>query len=158
MFFLISILELQISWFYEEKNPRVLGVNFLSLSFFLTSRLAKNKVCFYYRDVRSSIICDDDFDPFAAAAAATATPQQHSPPSQKGSMSKSCTSSSILEMTREGGSKAGGGDDENQQKRRSLPPCKEVGGGDEPSKLMKVSCRLQLILSSTHNIGGFILN
>ena len=75
------------------------------------------------RDVRSSNIFDEDFDPLLAAnpkanpstnAPATTQPSAEPEPTS-GYMSKSCTSSSIIDLAKER---------DLEQKRRSLPPSK----------------------------------
>ncbi len=102
------------------------------------------------RDVRSSNIFDEDFDPLAVAAAVAATSPStaasSSSSSAKPSMSKSCTTASISEMAK-------GVDKQQQQlhsrqqqqqhrqsspgggewKRRSMPPKTESLGDEHPS-------------------------
>ena len=87
------------------------------------------------RDVRTSIIYDDDFEPFIPKTSKSATSPK--------TMSKSCTSSSIMDMAK----------DSTEQKRRSLPPCKE---GEEPGvKPMQVRdhiVQLTIVFSTTENL------
>lgn len=74
------------------------------------------------RDVRSSMIFEDDYDAIAMAAVAASSSSTSTEKSES-SMSKSCTSSSIVDLankeTKETSSSV-----EQQQKRRSLPPSK----------------------------------
>ena len=75
------------------------------------------------RNVRSSNIFEDDFDPTLVAT-------QSTPTQVITSMSKSCTASSIVDLSKER---------EMEHKRRSLPPSKADSLDDGSARPMRVS-------------------
>ena len=84
-----------------------------------------------YREVRSSRVFEDDFDPLNVSA--TEAPKSSSSSSK---MSKSCTASSVPDSASASasGSKAG-----DPLKRRSMPPPKSASSVDgEQEKTIKV--------------------
>ncbi|XP_059080131.1 protein Fe65 homolog [Tigriopus californicus] len=88
------------------------------------------------RNIRSSRIFEEDFDPIVATTSVTAASNFHK--SSNGTMSKSCTSSSIADLAKEKAqldqdAKNGSAD----WKRRSMPPGKSANEADE-SKIIQV--------------------
>ena len=89
-----------------------------------------------YREVRSSRVFEDDFDPLNAAAA-TEAPKSSSSSSSK--MSKSCTASSVPDSAASASASSGGSRAGDPLKRRSMPPPKSASSVDgEQEKTIKV--------------------
>ena len=104
------------------------------------------------RDVRSSRIFEEDFDPLlvaaAAVAASTTSPTNNGSMRAPASMSKSCTSGSIAELGKQIASTSGPlmGSDKREVgsggdwKRRSMPPAGKDGAAptDNDNKAIQV--------------------
>ena len=90
-----------------------------------------------YREVRSSRVFEDDFDPLNAAAATEAPKSSSSSSSSK--MSKSCTASSVPDSAASASASSGGSRAGDPLKRRSMPPPKSASSVDgEQEKTIKV--------------------
>ena len=107
---------------YQEKAGTV--YNMCKICFTIKTNYL-NRISDVVRNVRSSNIFDDDFDPSTIVT----SPQPGAPPTTS-TMSKSCTASSIVELSKER---------EMEQKRRSLPPSKADSLDEGSSRPMRVS-------------------
>eukprot|EP00095_Tigriopus_kingsejongensis_P004807 snap_masked-scaffold182_size278544-processed-gene-1.6 protein:Tk04807 transcript:snap_masked-scaffold182_size278544-processed-gene-1.6-mRNA-1 annotation:"amyloid beta a4 precursor protein-binding family b member 2-like isoform x3" len=84
------------------------------------------------RNVRSSRIFDEDFDPLASSTMSAAASSSFTKSSNGGTMSKSCTSSSIADIAKEKSQlESSLRNGSNEWKRRSMPAGKAPNENDE---------------------------